>query len=63
MAKALDQMTQEELSEALEELDSVISADQSVVAGAKKRLNLHYRLRENILDILASGAMRRGWKH
>lgn len=61
MAKALDEMTPTELSEALEDLDTVISADQSVVAGAKKRLNLHYRLRENILDLLASKAMRKGW--
>ena len=63
MAKPLDEMTTQELSEALEDLDSVISADQGVVAGAKKRLNLHYRLREDILNLLAAGAMKKGWKH
>jgi hypothetical protein len=63
MAKSLDEMSAEELSEALEELDSNIDADQLTLITVRRRLNLHRKIREDILDILAIGAMRKGWKH
>jgi len=61
MAKSLEGMTAEELAEELESLDSVIEADQNTVADAKRRLRLHARMRENILNTLAASAMRKGW--
>lgn len=63
MAKSLDEMSAEELSDTLADLDSVIDADRNLLAAARKRLNLHTKIREDILNILAVGAMRKGWKH
>ena len=61
MARSLENMSGEELADELAALDSVIEADQNTVADAKKRLRLHTRMRENILDVLAMSAMRKGW--
>lgn len=61
MAKDLDQMSNQELADELADLDSVIEADQQVIADARKRLKLHARMREDILNYLALGAMRKGW--
>jgi hypothetical protein len=63
MAKALDEMSNEELAEALEDLDQVISADQNLVADALRRLKRHARMRNGILDLLAQTAIRKGWNN
>jgi hypothetical protein len=61
MAKALDEMSQVELNEALEDLDEEITTDQNQLATLQRRLKNNSRKREQILDFLAQAAMRKGW--
>lgn len=63
MAKSLDEMSNEERSEALQDLDETIQSEQTLIASTRRKLNLHYRMREDILNYLAIGAIRKGWKH
>jgi hypothetical protein len=63
MAKSLDEMSQVELTETLEDLDEAISSDQGQLATLLRRIKNNSRKREQILDFLAGSAMRKGWNH
>lgn len=55
------EMSDEQLADELAELDLAIEADQGLLANAQRRIKNNSRQKEQILDILSYGSLRKGW--
>jgi hypothetical protein len=59
--KDYTEWSDQDLADELEALDRTINQNVTTIASARRSMNISMNMREELLDIIAQRAQRRGW--